>query len=158
MAKTDFRSVDEYIASQPEAAQGLLKRVRITIRRAVPGTVERISKRWFRSRWLWLALLFAMMNLGLPREECLGICSTGLNQKEDYYRIQAARLLTLVSDKHSVNELDLDALIHDREVGVRVYAAKIHWQKNRQAHVVVPVLIEALNRSRHQSYKSDSKR
>jgi uncharacterized protein YdhG (YjbR/CyaY superfamily) len=43
MAKTDFKSVDEYIASQPEAAQGLLKRVRSTIRKAVPGAEEGIS-------------------------------------------------------------------------------------------------------------------
>jgi uncharacterized protein YdhG (YjbR/CyaY superfamily) len=43
MAKTNFRSVDEYIASQPEAAQALLKRVRSTIRKAVPGAAEVIS-------------------------------------------------------------------------------------------------------------------
>ena len=41
--KTDFKSVDEYIASQPEAVQGLLKRVRNTIRQAVPGADESIS-------------------------------------------------------------------------------------------------------------------
>jgi uncharacterized protein YdhG (YjbR/CyaY superfamily) len=43
MAKTDFKSVDEYIASQPEAVQGMLKRVRGAIRRAVPGAEEGIS-------------------------------------------------------------------------------------------------------------------
>ena len=43
MAKTDFKSVDEYIASQPEAVQTLLKRVQSTIRRAVPGAEEVIS-------------------------------------------------------------------------------------------------------------------
>jgi uncharacterized protein YdhG (YjbR/CyaY superfamily) len=43
MAKTAFKSVDEYIASQPEAAQGILKRVRSTIRKAVPGAEEVIS-------------------------------------------------------------------------------------------------------------------
>jgi uncharacterized protein YdhG (YjbR/CyaY superfamily) len=42
-AKTDFKSVDEYIASQPEAVQGVLKRVRSTIRKAVPGAEEVIS-------------------------------------------------------------------------------------------------------------------
>jgi len=36
MAKTNFKSVDEYIASQPEASQGILTRVRNTIREAVP--------------------------------------------------------------------------------------------------------------------------
>jgi uncharacterized protein YdhG (YjbR/CyaY superfamily) len=43
MTKTDFKSVDEYIASQPEAVQGILDRVRSTIRRAVPGAEEVIS-------------------------------------------------------------------------------------------------------------------
>ena len=43
MAKTGFKSVEEYIASQPEAVQGLLKRVRSTIRKAVPGAEEVIS-------------------------------------------------------------------------------------------------------------------
>jgi uncharacterized protein YdhG (YjbR/CyaY superfamily) len=43
MAKTDFRSVDEYIASQPKAVQNILGRVRNTIRKAVPQTMEVIS-------------------------------------------------------------------------------------------------------------------
>ena len=43
MAKTDFRSVDEYIASQPEATQAVLKRVRSIIRKALPGAEEVIS-------------------------------------------------------------------------------------------------------------------
>jgi len=43
MAKTDFKSVDEYIASHPEAVQPVLKRVRSTIRKAVPGSEEVIS-------------------------------------------------------------------------------------------------------------------
>jgi len=43
MAKTDFKSVDEYIASRPEASQGVLKRLRSTIRKAVPRAEETIS-------------------------------------------------------------------------------------------------------------------
>ena len=43
MAKTDFKSVDEYIASQPEAAQPLLERVRSVIRKALPSAEEVIS-------------------------------------------------------------------------------------------------------------------
>ncbi len=43
MAKTDFKSVDEYIASQPEAVQGILGRVRGAIRAAVPEAQEVIS-------------------------------------------------------------------------------------------------------------------
>ena len=43
MAKTDFKSVDEYIASQPEAVRGILGRVRNAIRKAVPRAQEVIS-------------------------------------------------------------------------------------------------------------------
>lgn len=43
MAKTDFKSVDEYVASQPKAVQEILWRVRSTIRKAVPGAEEVIS-------------------------------------------------------------------------------------------------------------------
>jgi uncharacterized protein YdhG (YjbR/CyaY superfamily) len=43
MAKTDFKSIDEYIASRPEDVQPVLKRVRSTIKKAVPGAEEVIS-------------------------------------------------------------------------------------------------------------------
>ena len=43
MAKTDFNSVDEYIAAQPELVQGILGRVRSAIRKAVPEAQEVIS-------------------------------------------------------------------------------------------------------------------
>jgi uncharacterized protein YdhG (YjbR/CyaY superfamily) len=43
MTKTDFKTVDEYIASQPKAVQAVLRRVRSTIRKAVPGGEEMIS-------------------------------------------------------------------------------------------------------------------
>ena len=43
MAKTSFKSVDEYIASQPETVQSVLQRVRSTIRKAVPEAEETIS-------------------------------------------------------------------------------------------------------------------
>jgi uncharacterized protein YdhG (YjbR/CyaY superfamily) len=43
MAKTDFKSVDEYIATHPKDVQAILRRVRSTIRKAVPGGEEVIS-------------------------------------------------------------------------------------------------------------------
>ena len=39
----DFESVDEYIASHPDAVQAVLKRVRRAIRKALPGAEEVIS-------------------------------------------------------------------------------------------------------------------
>ena len=43
MAKTDFKSVDQYIAAQPEAVRGILERVRAIIRKAIPKAEEVIS-------------------------------------------------------------------------------------------------------------------
>ena len=43
MAKTDFKSVDEYIASRPKPVQQILKQVRSAVRKAVPSAEEKIS-------------------------------------------------------------------------------------------------------------------
>ena len=43
MAKTDFKSVDDYIATHPPEVQATLQRVRSAIRKAVPGAEEAIS-------------------------------------------------------------------------------------------------------------------
>jgi uncharacterized protein YdhG (YjbR/CyaY superfamily) len=43
MAKTNFKSVDEYIATQPKGVQPTLRQVRGIIRKAVPGAAEVIS-------------------------------------------------------------------------------------------------------------------
>jgi uncharacterized protein YdhG (YjbR/CyaY superfamily) len=43
MAGTRCKSVDEYIASKPEAVQGVLERVRRAIRKVVPAAQEEIS-------------------------------------------------------------------------------------------------------------------
>jgi uncharacterized protein YdhG (YjbR/CyaY superfamily) len=43
MAKTDWKSVDAYIGSQPEASRAVLERVRGIIRKALPDAEEVIS-------------------------------------------------------------------------------------------------------------------
>ena len=43
MAKTDFKSVDEYIATQPEAVRPTLQQVRGAILQALPAAEEVIS-------------------------------------------------------------------------------------------------------------------
>jgi uncharacterized protein YdhG (YjbR/CyaY superfamily) len=43
MAKTGFKSVDDYLDSQPEAVRPTLERVRTTIRKAIPNAEEVIS-------------------------------------------------------------------------------------------------------------------
>jgi uncharacterized protein YdhG (YjbR/CyaY superfamily) len=41
--RTDFKSVDQYLAAQPEAVQRKLGRVRSTVRKALPAAEEVIS-------------------------------------------------------------------------------------------------------------------
>jgi uncharacterized protein YdhG (YjbR/CyaY superfamily) len=41
--KTNFTSVDQYIAAQPEATRPILERVRAIIRKTLPGAEETIS-------------------------------------------------------------------------------------------------------------------
>src|SRR6185295_7354420 len=43
MAKTELRSVDQYIAMQPKDVRPILQRVRGAIRKALPGAEEAIS-------------------------------------------------------------------------------------------------------------------
>jgi len=43
VAKTDYKSIDEYIAAQPEAIQPVLERVRGIITKAAPQAEEAIS-------------------------------------------------------------------------------------------------------------------
>jgi uncharacterized protein YdhG (YjbR/CyaY superfamily) len=43
MARTDFKSVEDYIASKPVAVRSVLRRVRSAIRKALPGAEEVIS-------------------------------------------------------------------------------------------------------------------
>jgi len=43
MPNTDFKTVDEYIATHPEGVQAVLQLVRTTIRKAVPDADEMIS-------------------------------------------------------------------------------------------------------------------
>jgi uncharacterized protein YdhG (YjbR/CyaY superfamily) len=43
MARTDYKSVDQYIAAQPEEVRGTLERVRGIIRKALPRAEEVIS-------------------------------------------------------------------------------------------------------------------
>jgi uncharacterized protein YdhG (YjbR/CyaY superfamily) len=43
MARSDYKSVDDYIAAQPQPERAVLEQVRATIRKALPGATEGIS-------------------------------------------------------------------------------------------------------------------
>jgi hypothetical protein len=99
-----------------------------------------------------MLLLPAMVELGMTREKCMDVCATGLRQEEDYYRLQAAQLLAAVAERFPANPVNVDELLRDKDVGVRVCAARIDWRNSKRAETVVPVLTEALDRKKHQSY------
>ncbi len=40
---TNYQSIDDYVAAQPQPARSVLERVRATIRKALPGAAEGIS-------------------------------------------------------------------------------------------------------------------
>ncbi|HVV71073.1 MAG TPA: HEAT repeat domain-containing protein [Verrucomicrobiae bacterium] len=101
-----------------------------------------------------MLLLSAMMDLGLPEERCLDVCQTGLRQEEYYYRLQAARLLGVVAERFP-GMVNADELMGDKDLGVRVYAARIHWRNHKRPEAVLPVFIEALDRKKYQSYYYD---
>jgi hypothetical protein len=103
-----------------------------------------------------MLLLPSMMELGLAPEQCFQVCETGLAQPEDYYRLQAARLLNQVCEKHfASDDTFLNRLVRDVDIGVRVYAALIHWRKHHDATIAGPILVDALDRKKHQSYYYD---
>jgi HEAT repeat protein len=99
-----------------------------------------------------MLLLPATFELGMPESKCLSICKEGLERKEDYYRIQAARLLATISERFTIDDELLKSLLADTDPNVRMYAAKIHWAKHRDASVVTPILAETLDRLKHHSY------
>src|SRR5690348_7458024 len=41
--KTDFQSIDEYIANFPKDTQKILQQIRMTIKKAAPAATEKIS-------------------------------------------------------------------------------------------------------------------
>ena len=43
MAKTDYKSIDEYISKQPTEVQKILEKIRKTIKEAAPNATEAIS-------------------------------------------------------------------------------------------------------------------
>jgi uncharacterized protein YdhG (YjbR/CyaY superfamily) len=43
VTRTDYKSVDDYLAAQPAPARSVLERVRATLRKALPGATEGIS-------------------------------------------------------------------------------------------------------------------
>ena len=93
-----------------------------------------------------------MMELGLGRDEGLAVCREGMSAPEDYNQIQAARLMAQLSERWAADEKTVEEMLGSDQVGVRVYGATVHWKMHQKAEVVLPKLIDALDRKKYQSY------
>jgi HEAT repeat protein len=99
-----------------------------------------------------MILLPSMMELGLGMDAGQAVCREGMSAPEDYYQIQAARLMAQLSERGAVDEKTVEEMLESDQVGVRVYGAKVHWKLHRKAEAVLPKLIDALDRKKYQSY------
>ena len=57
-----------------------------------------------------------------------------------------------LSERGPVDKKTVEKMLGSDQVGVRVYGAKVHWKMHRKAEVVLPKLIDALDRKKYQSY------
>lgn len=59
MAKTDFKTIDEYISTFPNEVRSILEEIRLTIKKAVPEAEEGISYQMPTFRLHWILVHFA---------------------------------------------------------------------------------------------------
>lgn len=74
MAKTDFKTVDEYIATFPEDVQEILENIRMAIRKVVPDAEEVISYKMPAFKYHGMLMWYAAWkkHIGLyPRTEAM---------------------------------------------------------------------------------------
>jgi hypothetical protein len=105
-----------------------------------------------------MMLLPEMVKLGLDLEKAAKVCRAGLSAEEDYYRLQAARLIVRLCDKWKAavaDKVSVPGMLGHADLGVQVCDAQVYWNtqgEKRQAGLILPVLLDALNAKKHQSY------
>ena len=77
MAKTDFQSVDDYIAQQPQAVRSLLELVRGAIRKAVPHAEEQISYKMPAYKLRGVPVIYFAGEASLLALPCNRLCRSG---------------------------------------------------------------------------------
>jgi len=131
MSKTDFKSVDEYIASQPEDVQAILGRVRSTIRKAVPEALEVISYKMptytlYGGRLLYFAVWKLHYSIYAATEQVVAAFQKELAP----YEIDKGTIRFPLSDPVPVKLITRIAKFRAKEVGGRE-KAKTAARKNR---------------------------
>ena len=123
MANTDFKSVDEYIASQPEIVQGILRRVRSTILKALPGSQEVISYRMptytlYGARLLYFAVWKQHYSIYAATEQVVAAFKDELAS----YKVDKGTIRFPLSEPVPVKLIERIAKIRANEVTERVKA------------------------------------
>ena len=131
MAKTDFKSVDDYLASQPEAVQGTLGRVRNAIRVAVPLAREVISYQMptytlYGGRLLYLAVWKQHYSIYAATEQVVAAFQKELAR----YEVDKGTIRFPLSEPVPVKLIGRIAKFRAREVAGRE-KAKAAAKKNR---------------------------
>jgi uncharacterized protein YdhG (YjbR/CyaY superfamily) len=133
VAKTDFKSVDEYIAAQPKHVQVVLRRVRSIIRKAVPAAAEVISYQmpaYKVEHRFFLCLGGWKQHYSLyPASDALVAAFKGALTP---YRVSKGTLRFPLSEPIPVALIERIAKFQAREAARRV-KAKLALQKNREA-------------------------
>ena len=132
MAKPNFKSVDEYIASQPAAVRGVLGRVRSAIRKAVPGAQEVISYKMPTytlrgGRLLYFAVWKQHYSIYAATEPVVAAFQDELAS----YRVDKGTIRFLLSEPVPVKLIGRIAKFRAKEVAQREKAKAVVAPKNR---------------------------
>jgi len=132
MAKPTFKSVDEYIASQPEAVRGVLGRLRSTIRKAVPEARELISYKMptytlYGGRLLHFAVWKQHYSIYAATERVVAAFRDELAS----YRVDKGTIRFLLSEPVPVKLIGRIAKFRAEEVAQRMKAKAVVAPKNR---------------------------
>jgi uncharacterized protein YdhG (YjbR/CyaY superfamily) len=132
MAKPNLKSVDEYIASQPEAVQSVLGRLRSTIRKAVPEAREVISYKMptytlYGSRLLYFAVWKRHYSIYAATEPVVAAFRDELAS----YRVDKGTIRFLLSEPVPVKLIGRIAKFRAEEVARRTKAKAVVAPKNR---------------------------
>jgi uncharacterized protein YdhG (YjbR/CyaY superfamily) len=117
MAKSDFKSVEEYIAAQPEAIRGMLAQVRKAIRDSVPAADEVISYKIPTYKLAGeLVLYFAGWKQHISLYPATGRLLAKFNDELEPYKIHKATIRFPISQPVPVKLIARIAKFRAREV------------------------------------------
>lgn len=120
MIRTEFKSVDEYIAKQPEDARAVLECVRNAIRHAVPGAEELISYKIPTYKLCGVAMLyFAGWKRHYSLYPATGLLLAAFKDDLAAYEVNKSTIRFALSESVPVELIERIAKFRAQEVSVR---------------------------------------